>query len=100
VKRSSAFFVSRRGTRISRKSIWKNYAQLTRQIGMSSKIHTLRHSFATEMLAGGADLRSVQELMGHADLATTQIYTHVNNSQLRENHDKYMPVLEDYLENS
>ncbi|MDR0910260.1 MAG: tyrosine recombinase, partial [Spirochaetaceae bacterium] len=91
-RRSEALFISRLGKRISRKGIWKNYAMLTRQIGMSSKLHTLRHSFATEMLAGGADLRSVQELMGHADLATTQIYTHVNNSQLRENHDKYMPV--------
>jgi integrase/recombinase XerD len=95
-KRIDALFISRTGKRLSRKGIWKNYAGITAQIGMSSRLHSLRHSFATEMLSGGADLRSVQELLGHADLATTQIYTHVDNSMLRENHQRYLPKLRSY----
>jgi integrase/recombinase XerD len=91
--RSSALFVSRSGRRLSRKGIWKNYTRFTALAGTGSRLHTLRHSFATEMLAGGADLRSVQELLGHADLATTQIYTHVDVSLLRESHRRYMPKL-------
>jgi integrase/recombinase XerD len=92
-RRVQALFVGRSGKRLSRKGIWKNYAALTGRLGMSSRLHTLRHSFATELLAGGADLRSVQELLGHADLSTTQIYTHVNDSMLRENHSRYLPKL-------
>jgi integrase/recombinase XerD len=93
-KRSGAFFISASGKRLSRKTIWKRYAAAARGAGMSTKLHTLRHSFATELLAGGADLRSVQELLGHADLATTQIYTHVDVSALRANHRKYLPRLQ------
>jgi integrase/recombinase XerD len=92
-KQVKALFVSRRGKRLSRKGIWKNYSLLAVLAGTSSKLHTLRHSFATELLAGGADLRQVQELLGHADIATTQIYTHVDVSLLRENHRKYLPRL-------
>ncbi|MDR1507159.1 MAG: tyrosine-type recombinase/integrase [Treponema sp.] len=92
-RQSRALFLSRRGKRLSRKSIWKNYSLLAALAGTSSKLHTLRHSFATELLAGGAGLRQVQELLGHADLATTQIYTHVDVSMLRENHRKYLPRL-------
>ncbi|MDR0376445.1 MAG: tyrosine-type recombinase/integrase [Spirochaetaceae bacterium] len=92
-RRNDALFIGRTGKRLSRKGIWKNYAGVTAQIGMSSRLHSLRHSYATEMLSGGADLRSVQELLGHADLATTQIYTHVDNSMLRENHRRYLPKL-------
>jgi integrase/recombinase XerD len=92
-KQLKALFISRRGKRLSRKGIWKNYSLLAALAGTSSKLHTLRHSFATELLAGGADLRQVQELLGHADLATTQIYTHVDVSLLRENHRKYLPRL-------
>ncbi|MDR3276249.1 MAG: tyrosine-type recombinase/integrase [Treponema sp.] len=95
-RRSPALFIGRTGKRLSRKGIWKNYAEITGQVGMSSRLHSLRHSFATEMLAGGADLRSVQELLGHADLSTTQIYTHVDNSMLRENHRRYLPKLKRY----
>lgn len=88
-----ALFLGRGGRRLSRKGIWKNYALLAVIAGTGSKLHTLRHSFATALLAGGADLRQVQELLGHADLATTQIYTHVDTSLLRENHRRYIPVL-------
>jgi integrase/recombinase XerD len=97
-RRSQAFFVSRQGKRLSRKGIWKNYRTLTAQAGISSRLHTLRHTFATELLAGGADLRSVQELLGHADLATTQIYTHVDSSVLREKHQQYLPRLKGWKE--
>jgi integrase/recombinase XerD len=92
-RRTDALFIGRTGKRLSRKGMWKNYAGITAQIGMSSHLHSLRHSFATEMLSGGADLRSVQELLGHADMATTQIYTHVDNAMLRENHRRYLPKL-------
>jgi integrase/recombinase XerD len=91
--RSNALFINRFGGRLSRKGMWKNYAQLAGANGTSSKLHTLRHSFATELLQGGADLRSVQELLGHADLATTQIYTHVNTAALQAAHKKYLPRL-------
>ncbi|MDR2701347.1 MAG: tyrosine-type recombinase/integrase [Spirochaetaceae bacterium] len=88
-----ALFLSRGGKRLSRKGMWKNYWFLAMRSGTSSRLHTLRHSFATALLAGGADLRQVQELLGHADLATTQIYTHVDVSLLREHHRKFLPVL-------
>jgi integrase/recombinase XerD len=90
---SRALFVGRSGRRLSRKGIWKNYARFTSLAGTSSHLHALRHSFATELLSGGADLRSVQELLGHSDLATTQIYTHVDVSLLRESHRKFLPRL-------
>jgi integrase/recombinase XerD len=90
---SRALFVGRSGKRLSRKGIWKNYARFTSLAGTSSHLHALRHSFATELLSGGADLRSVQELLGHSDLATTQIYTHVDVSLLRESHRKFLPRL-------
>jgi integrase/recombinase XerD len=91
--KTNALFISRNGKRISRKGIWKNYAKFACIAGTSSHIHTLRHSFATSLLAGGADLRTVQELLGHADLSTTQIYTHVDTAILRENHHRYLPKL-------
>jgi integrase/recombinase XerD len=96
--KSRALFISRRGKRLTRKGIWKNYAQLASALGISSKVHVLRHSFATELLSGGADLRSVQELLGHADLTTTQIYTHVENAVLREQHRRFVPRLRGYTE--
>jgi integrase/recombinase XerD len=92
-RHSRALFVGRSGKRLSRKGIWKNYARFTSLAGTSSHLHALRHSFATELLSGGADLRSVQALLGHSDLATTQIYTHVDVSLLRESHRKFLPRL-------
>jgi integrase/recombinase XerD len=92
-KTSQAFFIGRNGRRLSRKGIWKNYKTAASMIGTSSKLHTLRHSFATELLEGGADLRSVQELLGHADLSTTQVYTHVNTAHLKRAHKKFLPRL-------
>jgi integrase/recombinase XerD len=92
-KKKSALFLTRRGERIGRKGIWKKYKAIAAVAGTSSKLHTLRHTFATELLAGGADLRSVQELLGHSDITTTQIYTHVDTAHLRAAHKKYMPVL-------
>jgi integrase/recombinase XerD len=93
IRRSPALFIGRTGRRLGRKGMWKNYARFAALAGTGSRIHALRHSFATGMLAGGADLRSVQELLGHADLATTQIYTHVDVSLLRESHRRYLPKL-------
>ncbi len=89
----AAVFLNRNGYRLSRKGIWKNYARFAAVAGCSSHLHSLRHSFATELLCGGADLRSVQELLGHADLGTTQIYTHVKEEALRAAHRKYLPRL-------
>jgi len=93
INKTHALFIGRNGTRLSRKGVWKNYAKFACLAGTSSHIHTLRHSFATSLLAGGADLRTVQELLGHADLGTTQIYTHVDTAILRANHHRYLPKL-------
>lgn len=86
-----ALFVSRLGKRIGRKGIWKRFNELTAAAGVSAKVHTLRHSFATHLLRGGAGLRAVQELLGHADISTTQIYTHVEQDALQEAHQQYHP---------
>jgi integrase/recombinase XerD len=91
---SQALFVARGGKRLSRKGIWKNYSKYATLAGTGTKVHTLRHSFATGLLEGGADLRTVQALLGHADLGTTQIYTHVDAGLLKESHRKYLPKLE------
>jgi integrase/recombinase XerD len=89
----SAVFLSERGQAISRKTIWaliKGYAQKA-GLPKSVKPHLLRHSFATHLLAGGADLRAIQEMLGHADIGTTQIYTAVETSRLTEQHSRYHP---------
>jgi len=95
LNKNHALFISRNGKRLSRKGIWKNYAKSASLAGASTHLHTLRHSFATSLLKGGADLRTVQELLGHADLSTTQIYTHVDVGVLRESHRKFLPRLTD-----
>jgi integrase/recombinase XerD len=86
-------FLSRSGRRLRREAIWelvKKYA-LIADVSVSISPHTLRHSFATHLLAGGADLRQVQEMLGHASIATTQIYTHVDQSRLKKVHNQFHP---------
>ena len=88
---TDAVFLNQRGGRLSRKGIWKRFHAVSLAAGLRAKVHTLRHSFATHLLAGGADLRSVQELLGHADITTTQIYTHVEREDLRQQHRRFHP---------
>jgi integrase/recombinase XerD len=88
---TSVLFVGRTGRKLSRKTVWKSFKRLALRAGVDGKVHTLRHSFATHLLSGGADLRSVQELLGHADIATTQIYTHVSQEALKRTHEEFHP---------
>lgn len=84
-------FVNYKGEAISRKGIWKRFKGIETISGIEAKVHTLRHSFATHLLSGGADLRSIQELLGHADISTTQIYTHVDDKSLQSYHEQFFP---------
>jgi integrase/recombinase XerD len=84
-------FLNNRGEGLSRKGMWKRFKGIAVRADVEGKIHTLRHSFATHLLRGGADLRSVQELLGHADISTTQIYTHLNQDDLERAHKAYHP---------
>ena len=85
--------LSRGGRRLRREAIWAVVKKYAARVGLSPEIspHTLRHSFATHLLAGGADLRQVQEMLGHASIATTQIYTHVDMSKLKQVHRQFHP---------
>src|SRR5690242_9580441 len=86
-------FVSRGGRALTREMLWILVKKYARRAGLSGKVspHTLRHSFATHLLAGGADLRAVQELLGHANIRTTQQYTHVDRDRLRAIHRQFHP---------
>ena len=88
-----ALFLNRRGERLTRQGLWqilKGYAK-SAELGTEITPHTLRHSFATHMLSGGADLRSVQELLGHANISTTQVYTHLTTEHVRRAYEKSHP---------
>ena len=89
-----ALFVNKAGGRLSDRGIRRIFHKYARRVGLPDKVspHTLRHSFATHMLNRGADLRSVQELLGHAQLATTQVYTHVSQSQARKIYQSAHPM--------
>ncbi|MBL8892175.1 MAG: site-specific tyrosine recombinase XerD [Planctomycetaceae bacterium] len=86
-------FVSRTGKPLRREAIWELVKKYALDAGITDSIspHSLRHSFATHLLAGGADLRQVQEMLGHASIATTQIYTHVDQSRLKQVHNRFHP---------
>jgi integrase/recombinase XerD len=93
LKSQHILFLNNRGTKLSRMGVWKivnNHAQLA---GIKKKVHphTFRHSFATHLLEGGADLRAVQEMLGHVDISTTQIYTHIDRDYIKQVHRDYHP---------
>ena len=92
-KSEDALFLNPRGDRLTRQGFWqklKGYVKTAKLDGRISP-HTLRHSFATHMLSGGADLRAVQELLGHANISTTQVYTHLTNEHVRKTYEKSHP---------
>ncbi|MCL2144206.1 MAG: site-specific tyrosine recombinase XerD [Endomicrobia bacterium] len=86
-------FISRLGKKLSRIEFWRQLKNIARNAGINKNItpHTLRHSFASHLLAGGADIRFVQEMLGHSSISTTQVYTHLENSRLKQQHKKYHP---------
>lgn len=88
-----ALFLNRRGERLTRQGFWQILKEYAKAAGLKGEVtpHTLRHSFATHMLSGGADLRSVQELLGHANISTTQVYTHLTTEHVRRTYEKSHP---------
>jgi integrase/recombinase XerD len=86
-------FLSHTGRKLNRETIWRLVKKYARLAGIKKPLspHTLRHSFATHLLSGGANLRVVQEMLGHATIATTQIYTHIDSHRLKALHKKYHP---------
>jgi integrase/recombinase XerD len=89
----ASLFLTRRGRALSRTGLWRIVKAHARAAGLPDSVspHTLRHSFATHLLAGGADLRVVQEMLGHSSIATTQVYTRVEMSRLRLVHSQFHP---------
>ncbi len=100
VAASLPLFLSRTGGPLDRTAVWRVVRREAKRVGIVGKVspHTLRHSFATHLLEGGADLRVVQELLGHVNINTTQIYTHVQTKRLREIHDRCHPLGAEQIE--
>lgn len=94
-KTESALFLGRRGCRLTRQAMHKRFHALVSRLGIDACVHTLRHSFATHLLEEGADIRSVQEMLGHSDIRTTQIYTHLDTKDLLAGFDAFSPLEED-----
>jgi integrase/recombinase XerD len=93
MKSQNIVFLNRRGTKLSRMWIWKIVDRYAREAGITKEMHPhiFRHSFATHLLEGGADLRAVQEMLGHSDISTTQIYTHVDRQYIKQVHRDHHP---------
>jgi len=92
-KSENNLFLNSRGSKFSRMGVWKIIDRYVKEAGIEKEVHphTFRHSFATHLLEGGADLRAVQEMLGHADISTTQIYTHVDRDYIKQIHKQYHP---------
>ncbi|MBL7126952.1 MAG: site-specific tyrosine recombinase XerD [Dehalococcoidales bacterium] len=92
-KDQTALFLNPRGDRLTRQGFWQKLKEYARTAGLGTQVspHTLRHSFATHMLSGGADLRAVQELLGHANISTTQVYTHLTSEHVRRTYERSHP---------
>lgn len=93
LKSENYLFLNSRGSKLSRMGVWKIIDRYVKEAGIVKKVHphTFRHSFATHLLEGGADLRAVQEMLGHADISTTQIYTHIDRDYIKQVHKQYHP---------